>query len=495
MRNLFSVSKITPPVLPNVVRRKRLILILGQAAQGKSTLAASFLESTATPSAWVNLREEDSDPVNLYYSIVHSIQYTLKEADLSPLLTYPAMTMAPRSEIPLYREWTSAISESVSTPIWIVLDGMDRFLTDAASSKFIKVLAEDLAGHIHLILISREDPSLDVERLKVRQQVDVLTNEDLAFTLEETRIFFREIRGLPLGSSSLRRIHQFTEGWIGGFILLVESLERMPADSREKYIREDLPDQYRAEVFRYFGEEIFAAQPASVQDFLVKTSILESIEPDFATRFTGVENAGEALEGLVRRGLFVHDVYVEGGDRIFRYHQLFRDFLKAHLERTVSEEDRRSLFLRAASLYEERGEFQKSLKYYLQAEVYSSAAAMIERIGMDVLKQGRTNDLADWLKALPEDLIRKNAWLLFFLCMTRRFTRAGENIPDLRKAFSLFAEQEDLGGQFLSLAYLIEALVYRGNDPAPIRLFIDQAENLLESSPTSTHTKGRFFGS
>jgi len=58
-----SIYKITPPRLPNILYRprlikaleknkdKRLILILGQAAQGKSTLATSHLKESEVPSA------------------------------------------------------------------------------------------------------------------------------------------------------------------------------------------------------------------------------------------------------------------------------------------------------------------------------------------------------------------------------------------------------------------------------------------------------------
>ena len=81
-----SLSKITPPHLSNTLPRprllnllkkntdKKLILILGQAAQGKSTLAASFLGQAGIPATWVNLGPEESDPVNLFYAITQSLQ-------------------------------------------------------------------------------------------------------------------------------------------------------------------------------------------------------------------------------------------------------------------------------------------------------------------------------------------------------------------------------------------------------------------------------------
>jgi DNA-binding SARP family transcriptional activator len=66
--------------------------------------------------------------------------------------------------------------------------------------------------------------------------------------------------------------------------------------------------------------------------------------------------------------------------------------------------------------------------------------------------------------------------------MATRFTRVQENIANLQRALSLFSEQENLRGQFLSQAFLIEALTVRGNDPIPIGLVLEQADLLLQSS-------------
>ena len=61
-------------------------------------------------------------------------------------------------------------------------------------------------------------------------------------------------------------------------------------------VREEMPDRFKAEVFRYFGDEVFAAQPDSIQDFLVKTSILESVDSGLARDFIGIENTEEILK-------------------------------------------------------------------------------------------------------------------------------------------------------------------------------------------------------
>src|SRR4030065_2074605 len=88
-----SISKIIPPCLPKILHRprlldlleknrdKKLILILGQAAQGKKTLVHSYVKTLKIPSAWMNLDKEDSGPFNLFPLIVQSLQPSLKDID------------------------------------------------------------------------------------------------------------------------------------------------------------------------------------------------------------------------------------------------------------------------------------------------------------------------------------------------------------------------------------------------------------------------------
>lgn len=261
MKSAVTVSKITPPRLSQVLHRprlierleknkdKRLTLIQGQAAQGKSTLAASYLATSKIPSAWVNLTKDDSDPANLYYSMVHALQRVLKDMDLSLLLSYPSVSMGPREEIPLYREWAQAVFEHIPASIQIVLDALDRLSPDASSFKFLQVMVNEAPPHIHLLMLSREVPPVEIQELKMKQEAHILTNEDLAFTLDEVKAFFREIKGLSIPSQALRKIHRVTEGWAGGLMLLSETLERLPEDSRENYILEDMPDRFKRPPF------------------------------------------------------------------------------------------------------------------------------------------------------------------------------------------------------------------------------------------------------
>ena len=64
----------------------------------------------------------------------------------------------------------------------------------------------------------------------------ILESEDLAFTLSETKQFFSSVRRLTPTAEQVQRIHQLTEGWIGGMVLLSESMVRGPRDLKEKLL-------------------------------------------------------------------------------------------------------------------------------------------------------------------------------------------------------------------------------------------------------------------
>jgi ATP/maltotriose-dependent transcriptional regulator MalT/DNA-binding SARP family transcriptional activator len=465
-------------------RDKKLLLILGQAAQGKSTLAVSYVKAAQVPSAWVNLGPEDSDPVNFFYLLVNSIQRVLKDIDLSPVLLYPSMIESPREEIPLYREWASVLLEMVSTPLQIIFDGLDRLLADAPAHRFIQVLVEEAPPHLHLIMLSREMPRLEIQALKLRQEAYVLTSEELAFTLGETGKFVRGLRKCRCSPDFLRQIHRSTEGWIGGLVLLCDYLEQAPENSRPENSREedleDLSKKFKGEIFQYFGEKIFSTLSLQGQEFLITSSIFDIVEPGFIRDFMGVEKAQEILEDLAQRNLFIQSIYDRRRGWQFRYHQFFRDFLQSKFQTLVRPEQQTAAFLKAGSLFEDRGELEDAVKYYLRAQAYPRAVAVMEQIGVALLQKGRTGDLSQWLQSLPPPLIRENPWLLFYLYATNRFTGGSEYILGLKKALGLFQQQGDTRGSLLSLAYLIEASIFRGKAPIPIETLLAQSEDLLQ---------------
>jgi len=505
MRFSISTSKITPPHLPNVLYRPRLLnlleknqdkkltLILGQAAQGKSTLVASYVKGSKIPSAWMNLDGGDSNPMNLFYLIVYSLQYVLKDTDLDDLFSYSMVSSESRSEIPPFREWTQCIFEQITSPICIVMDGLDRLSSDALAFEFLQALIENSPPNVRFIMLSREIPPLPLEfqSLKMRQEAFILRNEDLAFTQEEIRTFFHEIRKISFNADQLKKIYLATEGWIGGLILFSESFSRFPEATREKFISEELPDHFKKEVFQYFGKEILSSQPEQVQEFLIKSSILDLIEPGFMKDLFGIEKAEDILREHVRKNLFVQSFYDEKKGWLFRYHHIFRDFLKAKSKERVGEEERHSLLLKAGILYEQRNELENAVKYFLEAKDYPRAVAIIEQLGMELLSKGRRSDLSQWISTLPNEINQENPWLLLYQSMVQPYSVETETVRSLEKAYRLFKQREAIRGILLSIARLILVSIHTGIQPIPVVQLIREAEACLQSTELEKYPRER----
>ena len=501
MKPSINISKITPPYLSKILPRprlldlleknrdKKLILILGQAAQGKSTLVASYIATSRTPTAWVNLDREDSDAIHLFYLIAQSLQHILRKADFSNLASYPVEFMDQGLTTPLYRDWAQSIFNPISTPVWIVLDNLNRLLSNASALNFLQVLIEDSPPPIHWIMISRGFPPWPIEfqNLKISQMALVLTNSDLALTQEEIKSYFQIIRKIPLKTDQVKKIFAATEGWLGGLLLLSETMNRFPESSVEEFISRHLPDYFNPEVFQYFGKEILSAHPKEVQHFLIKSSLLDLMEPMFTDELFGMENTGEILRDHVRKNLFVESFCEEGKGWIFRFHHLFRNFLKAKFETTVGREEQKSLYLKAAGLYETRNELESAIKFFLEARAYPQALAIIERLGMDLLRSGRRGLLSEWILRLPEEISGDNPWVLLFLPMLRRYRMGREDITSLDKARQLFKQMGNVRGHMISLSQLIVVSVSTGVHLVSVKELIEEGEKLLQSVEMNTH--------
>jgi ATP/maltotriose-dependent transcriptional regulator MalT len=472
-------------------RDRKLVLILGQAAQGKTTLAASFAKRSSKPCAWINLAEEEGEAANLFYLLVHSLGNAFKGIDVTSLLSYPSLSTVSRNEKALYREWARAVFEVFSGPVNIFLDGLDQLPAGAPSLSFVQALIDGMRPGTQMIMLSRAMPSLDILGLRIRGHAAILTNDDLAFSLAETTAFFRQVQGFWLSTPALQRIYVATEGWVGGLVLLSDALMRIPEDDRDRHVTDGIPDRVKLDIFSWLGEEILERQPASLQSFLIRSSILPVVDPAFAGELLKVSNPVSLLQDLAGKNLFVHSTYTEGGGWLFRYHQLFREFLQAKLDSEFTHEEKKELWISAADLYKAKGNLTEALKYYLMAESHAQAASLLEKVGMNLCKEGRTGDLSRGLDALPHEIVRQNPWLILYRCLLRRFTAPKDNIADLQKALDLFEQKGDLGGQLLSLAYLIEATIVLGNDPVPLEDLLEQSRTLLASLRTDLYVRER----
>ncbi len=154
----------------------------------------------------------------------------------------------------------------------LVLDDYQAIHTRAVHNQLGFILQHQ-PRQMHLVVATREDPLLPISRLRARGQLFELRQDDLRFSTQEIAEFFHRTLGLDLPATDLAILEDRTEGWVTGLQLAALSMRR-PAKVRD-FVRA-FADSDRF-ILDYLFEEVMSLQPADVQDFLVRTSILDRL--------------------------------------------------------------------------------------------------------------------------------------------------------------------------------------------------------------------------
>ena len=443
-------------------RDKKLMLIIGQAAQGKSTLVSSYVSNSSEPVAWVNIDPSDADPINLFLSLVNAAQGIYGPDEAGRLSELPATVKGPRAPGPMYREWASAFYQALPAKCQLIVDGLDQMGTEPVSNQLLEAFLHETPESLRWIWLSRANPPVDLEKLKMSGAALVINNFDLAFTLGEAQALYRKFHGPDFHAEALESVVGLTEGWVGGLMIMTRNLNLAVEFLKNFSNGSTPPGQFKEQVFHFFHNQVFKALPDDFQYFLIVSSILDTVDPQLSGSLTGLDNSQEILEDLARQNLFVSRHYGDGQTWYYRYHLLFSEFLQAKLKAGFSISGRKEFFRRAADLYKKRDDFEKAIRLYLKAEDYPQAGKLLGGFGMEYVKTGRLGDLAGLLRNLPRELTANEPWLLVYQSVVERFTSSLTNFERLEKARQKFESQGDRRGLLLATAYLIDAHVICG---------------------------------
>ena len=471
------------PYFPDAVRRDRLFdfldsqfhkpafLITGQAAQGKTTLAASYLAEKNIPVIWIHLTEDDNDSEKLFNRIVAASSRMGIETGNQESLSAGSTILGAGQGLQQHVKALTTLFERVSGPIALVLDDLEQLDEAGPGFDLIFCILSIFNSFLKRFVLSRTIPERYLATLKMSGRICMIENQDLCFSLEETCQLFSSRP--ELDRSRLARIHEITSGWIGGLTLVKESL------SQADQIPDDLPRHLSEETFTYFSQEIYNRLPDDIKRFLVTTAELDVIDIDVVQTMFDRRTALSILTRLENRNLFIQRVHDSCGNHQFRYHLLFRKFLSRQLTQTYPPEKIQTVYRTFARALWKNRCHEAALKCFDLARDVDQMARILRIKGPDYLIQGNLSDLEKWICRLPEKQVKTDPWLMFFSIIPRRIKGGRKNISRLETVFSMFRHARDVRGMFLSIGFLIEAAVFVRKPSRVIEAWIKQGESLL----------------
>jgi LuxR family transcriptional regulator, maltose regulon positive regulatory protein len=375
-----------------------LTLISAPAGYGKTTLLSEWRASAAGqrwPLSWLSLDESDSDPARFLTYLIAALQR------IDPAIGHATQGMLQSPQLPPPEALLTALINDVANiaaPFVLVFD--DYHVIDSPPvQQHLAFLLDHQPPQLRVIILTREDPPLPLSRLRAGGQVAEIRQADLQFTPEETAAFLRQAARLDLDQGEVAVVQQRTEGWIAGLQLLALSL-RGRADARQLIQSFAGSDRY---ILDYLTDEVFRRQSPDVQDFLLKTSILDRLSAPLCDAVAEREDSRTRLPALEHANLFV--VPLDPAREWYRYHHLFADLLQ-HRLKVESPRAVPQLHQRASQWYAAHGFRDDAIHHALAAADWERAAELISLACDDLLKRGETVTLLKWYGALPQDLVR-----------------------------------------------------------------------------------------
>jgi LuxR family maltose regulon positive regulatory protein len=186
-------------------------LISGRAGTGKTTLAAAFARKQLH-TAWYSVESSDAEwKVFAHYFATTIFRAVKSRTPVSRVM--PETGEASQSNIAtfLINVFAEAETELLHEPLVIVLDGIHHLFDADWFGEFFGLLLSSLPENASLLLLCRSKPPNPLWRLRSKQQLNVIDEKVLSFTLAETAELLRR-KGVS--RSEAERAHASTFGRI-----------------------------------------------------------------------------------------------------------------------------------------------------------------------------------------------------------------------------------------------------------------------------------------
>lgn len=403
-----------------------LVLVSAPAGFGKTTLVAEWLASDALGAAavaWVSLDSGDDEPRTFWTYVTTAL------GQVVPGVLDAVAPVLEADELRVDELVTAVLNEVHALgdrQVVLVLDDLHT-IADPAILDGLSLLVDHAPTNLRLVVTSRADPNLPLPRLRVRGQLLEVRAADLRFREEEAAAYLVDAMGLPLTDADVAALERRTEGWIAALQLAALSL-RDRADPSSFIDAFAGDDRY---VIDYLAGEVLDRQPEQVRDFLLATSILDQLDADVCASLTGDDGAGAILQQLERDNLFV--VPLDDRRRVYRYHHLFADALRAQLARERPDVVP-ALHLAASDHYDAHGRTELAVHHALASHDVDRAAHLVERAIPQMRQQRKEATLHLWFQQLPRSVVRERPVLGLGLVGALMTTGRFDDVDELLRA-------------------------------------------------------------
>ena len=454
---------------------RRVVLLVAEAGYGKTTLLADFTRRTRVRMLWYRLDRGDRDWVGFLAYLVAAVRVHLPDfgTATSGLLRETATSAPPLDTVldTFLRELGGLPGEASA----LVFD--DFHLVDDSPDvrHIIRELLNRGPDRMSFVFATRREPPIRLARLRAQGEVAELHTDDLRFDAVETERLFRDTYDLRIEPAMLAELGRRTEGWAASLQLVRAALnDRDPAQ-----VRAFISSLSGAEghLYDYLAEEVIGDLPPDLQEFLMRTSLLDAVDLVLGPVAAGVstDEARALIEQGERRGLFGKSS--DSNTPAARAHPLVRDFLQARLHRGVGDEGKRQIHIAIAEAADGK-DWRAASQHYLAAGDDGSARRVLSASIETVVATGSFAAADEIMASLPAGRLGGSAELILRSRLAQQRAMSAESLRYAEEALD-----EDPSSPVV-LLNLMAARSMVGDIAGTI-----EAARLVESSGSATYAE------
>lgn len=461
---------------------------------------------------WYTLESADSDPVVFLSHVLGAIEKGLRSNRDSPAIRHfqTLIRRVPLNNLEgVLARLVNHIDEHLTHHLAFVLDDYHLVSENDDINDIMCYLLLHLPARLHFVIASRRTPPFPfLAKWRVSGTIVELTEYDLRFDEEEARDFYLKGFAIELDPKQVTDLLSHVEGWaiglqILGQLLSTENGEPSPStDGKRGQQKQNLSLEcpHRpvgvepisrigvtsgSPLFAYFSQEVLDRQKPELREFMLKTSVFETFSPELCNAIIGNCDADAMIATLLDNNLFL----VQIGDDWFKYHSLFREFLRQRLKRENSDEYSR-LNRVAGDYFHRAGDMEQAVHHYLEAGEWSMAARDLEVLASEIVRAGNYGTFLRLFERLPARVVPEFPQLLL------NYGRTFEFKGDLKSAqhwYSMaegaFREKGDYSGLAAVETRRGHIRVWFNSDPKTAQLHYDHAAKLALTDSRVPHAE------
>ena len=367
-------------------------LIVASAGSGKSVLLQQWAEDR--PELRVSslgLTSRHDDGVVLARDLLSAVRVSVPDVDTT--IEHLVKSGGAALGEPMIEAFLAELQRAREELVIVVEDV--HILTGSALVDDLGTVLTSLPANVRAIVSTRRDLPWNLRQLRLDGRLVELRGADLAFDADQARQMLVAVSGRDLTGDQVVTLLDRTDGWAAGLQLAAISLQNASdvAGFVDSFAGTDRL------VADYLLEEVIERQTFDVQQFMMRTSVLDELSVDLCDAVTGSGNARAMLDELTNRSLFL--IPLDRSGERFRYHQLFADVL-AHRLRASDPAAASDVHAAAARWLIDHGDEEASIPHLIAAGERDQAFEMITQLGHRLFERGESATLVRWLSHIDE---------------------------------------------------------------------------------------------